>query len=164
VPCLPLYILLGLLLINQFTAGLRYYKRCLGKENMDSYLILKTIHMTSALLSISGFLLRGYWMFQESPLLKLKPVKILPHIIDTILLVSAIALLSILGFGLLKQGWMVHKIALLFVYIVLGMIALGDKYSKAKKISAFIGAVLVFFYIAGIAFTKTALSWLFFVF
>jgi uncharacterized membrane protein SirB2 len=131
---------------------------------MDSYFIFKTIHMSCALLSIAGFLLRGYWMLQESPLLQLKPVKILPHIIDTLLLLSAFALLFVLGFGLLKQGWLVHKIGLLLVYIVLGMIALGDKYSRPKKIAAFVSAVLVFFYIVGIAVTKTALSWLFYIF
>ncbi|MGA1741642.1 MAG: SirB2 family protein [Pseudohongiellaceae bacterium] len=131
---------------------------------MDSYFIFKTIHMSCALLSITGFLLRGYWMLQESPLLQLKPVKILPHIIDTLLLLSAFALLFVLGFGLLKQGWLVHKIGLLLVYIVLGMIALGDKYSRPKKIAAFVSAVLVFFYIVGIAVTKTALSWLFYIF
>ena len=130
---------------------------------MDSYLILKTIHMSCALLSISGFLLRGYWMIQESPLLDLKPVKILPHIVDTLLLLSAIGMLFILGFGLLYQGWLLHKVGLLIVYIVLGMIALGNKYSRSKKISAFIAAVLVFFYIVGIAISKTALSWLVFV-
>jgi uncharacterized membrane protein SirB2 len=131
---------------------------------MDSYFIFKTIHMICALLSIAGFLLRGYWMLQESPLLQLKPVKILPHIIDTLLLLSAFALLFVLGFGLLKQGWLVHKIGLLLVYIVLGMIALGDKYSRPKKIAAFVIAVLVFFYIVGITVTKTALSWLFYIF
>ncbi len=130
---------------------------------MDSYLIFKTIHMTCALLSISGFLLRGYWMVQESPLLQLKPVKILPHIVDTLLLLSAIAMLFILGFGLLYQGWLLHKVGLLLVYIVLGMIGLGNKYSRSKRIAAFIGAAVVFFYIAGIAMTKTALSWLVFV-
>ena len=130
---------------------------------MDSYFFLKTIHMSCALLSISGFLLRGYWMIQESPRLNLKPVKILPHIVDTLLLLSAIAMLYILGYGLLYQGWLLHKVGLLIVYIVLGMIALGNKYSRSKKIAAFVAAVLVFFYIVGIAITKTALSWLVFV-
>lgn len=119
--------------------------------------------MTCALLSISGFILRGYWMLNNSPLLQTKPVKVLPHIVDTVLLLSAVSLLFILGFGLLKQDWMFHKVALLFVYIVLGMIALGNKYSRPRKISAFIGAIVVFCYIAGIAFTKTALSWLYFI-
>ena len=131
---------------------------------MDSYFIFKTINMTCALLSISGFVLRGYWMYQKSPLIHLKPVKILPHIIDTVLLLSAIAMLFILGFGLLYQGWLLHKVGLLIVYIVLGMIALGDKYSRSKRLAAFVGAVTVFFYIVGIAITKTALSWLVFVF
>jgi len=102
-------------------------------------------------------------MMQESPLLYLKPVKILPHIVDTLLLFSAIALLFILGFGLLYQGWLLHKVGLLIVYIVLGMIALGNKYSRSKKVAAFVAAVLVFFYIVGIAISKTALSWLVFV-
>lgn len=130
---------------------------------MDIYNIIKFIHMTCALLSISGFILRGYWMLNNSPLLQTKPVKVLPHIVDTVLLLSAVSLLFILGFGLLKQDWMFHKVALLFVYIVLGMIALGNKYSRPRKISAFIGAIVVFCYIAGIAFTKTALSWLYFI-
>ena len=95
-------------------------------------------------------------MLQDSPMLQLKPVKILPHVIDTILLLSAIALLFVLGFGLLSQGWLIHKVSLLAVYIVFGMIALGEKYSKPKKIAAFVGAVLVFFYIVGIALYKTA--------
>lgn len=103
-------------------------------------------------------------MYQKSPLIHLKPVKILPHIIDTVLLLSAIAMLFILGFGLLYQGWLLHKVGLLIVYIVLGMIALGDKYSRSKRLAAFVGAVTVFFYIVGIAITKTALSWLVFVF
>ena len=99
-------------------------------------------------------------MLRGSPMLQLKPVKVLPHIIDTVFFVSAIALLFTLGTGLLTQGWLQHKIGLLVVYIVLGMIALGDKYPRPKKIAAFVGAVLVFFVIIGIAVFKTALSWL----
>ena len=131
---------------------------------MDSYLLLKNIHMSCALLSISGFLLRGYWMFTGSRLSHIKPVKILPHVVDTVLLLSALGLLYILGFGLLSQNWLVHKITLLLVYIVLGMIALGDKYPLKKKAAAFASAVVVFVYIVGIAITKTALSWLFYIF
>ncbi len=102
-------------------------------------------------------------MIRESSLLYLKPVKILPHIVDTLLLLSAIGLLFILGFGLLYQGWLFHKVGLLIVYIVLGVIALGNKYSKPKRIAAFFGAVFVFFYIVGLAVSKTAMSWLVFV-
>lgn len=127
---------------------------------MSAYLILKAIHTTCALLSISGFILRGYWMLADSPMLGLKPVKIIPHIIDTFLLLSAIGLLFVLGFGLLSQSWLIHKIGLLVVYIILGYIALDSKYGKLPRAAAFVGGVLVFFYIVGIAINKTPLSWL----
>lgn len=126
---------------------------------MSLYLILKSLHETCALLTICGFLLRGYWMLQDSPLLKQKAVKIVPHVIDTLLLLSAIGLLAVLGFELIRQAWLIHKITLLVVYILLGMIALGDKYSKPIKVAAFVGAVVVFAYIVGIAVSKSPMSW-----
>tara|TARA_R110000772_G_scaffold183368_5_gene294527 strand:- start:1994 stop:2389 length:396 start_codon:yes stop_codon:yes gene_type:complete len=131
---------------------------------MSAYLVFKYIHITFALLSISSFILRGFWMMQNSAILQRKPVKILPHIIDTVFLLSAISLLFILGFGYLQQGWLLHKISLMFVYILLGVIALGQKYSKSKRVMAFFAGVLVFFYIIGIAIFKTALSWLVLIF
>lgn len=131
---------------------------------MSTFIIFKSIHIAFALLSISSFLLRGYWMMQDSPMLQRKAVKILPHVIDTAFLLSAVALLFILGFSLLQQGWLLHKISLMFVYIVLGIIALGNKYPKPKRIVAFFAGALVFFYIVGIAVFKTALSWLVLVF
>ncbi|PSQ93115.1 MAG: hypothetical protein BRD57_01915, partial [Proteobacteria bacterium SW_6_67_9] len=53
---------------------------------------LKTIHVLAALVSILGFGLRGLWAWRRPQLLTLKPVKIVPHVIDTILLLSAIGL------------------------------------------------------------------------
>ncbi len=111
------------------------------------------------MLSLIGFALRGYWMIKESPLLKSKPVKVLPHIVDTFLLLSAFGLLFILGFDMAKQAWIAHKITLLVVYIILGVVALGDKYSKSIRVSAFFAGLIVFAYILGIAVNKTPLSW-----
>lgn len=93
-------------------------------------------------------------------MLSQKAVRVVPHIIDTLLLLSALALLAVLGFDLIRQPWLIHKITLLFVYIVLGMIALDNKYSKRIRIAAFIGAVLVFITIVGIAVSKSPMSWL----
>ena len=54
--------------------------------------LLKVVHVTCAVLSISGYLLRGVWMIRASPWLQKKWVRIVPHIIDTALLGSAILL------------------------------------------------------------------------
>tara|TARA_R110002110_G_scaffold95455_1_gene246459 strand:- start:22682 stop:23077 length:396 start_codon:yes stop_codon:yes gene_type:complete len=131
---------------------------------VSAYQVLLTIHVSCAFISISGFMLRYYWKIKHPALLRHRLVKVLPHVIDTLFLLSAIGLLSVLSFGLLNQGWLMHKIGLLAVYIVLGMIALGNKYTKRRRLIAFIAAVLVFIYILGIAFTKTALSWLLYLF
>ena len=56
------------------------------------YTAIKHIHMLCALLSITGFLLRAVWTFQQSPLLQKKVTKVLPHLIDTVFLGSAFTL------------------------------------------------------------------------
>ena len=50
---------------------------------------LKLTHVTCAFLSIAGFALRGYWMATDNPLLQRRPAKVLPHLLDTVLLGSA---------------------------------------------------------------------------
>jgi len=127
-------------------------------------LLLKSLHTTCVLLSLCGFLLRTYWMLMGDAMLQNKAVKIVPHVIDTLLLLSALGLLAVLGFGLLAQSWLIHKIGLLVVYIVLGMIALGNKYKRPVRIAPAIGALLVFLYMLGIAISKSPLSWLFYLF
>lgn len=55
------------------------------------YLALKHLHVTCVLASGVGFLLRGMWMLAGRPLSK-RWVRILPHVVDTALVASAIAL------------------------------------------------------------------------
>jgi hypothetical protein len=57
-----------------------------------TYLLLKHLHVACVVLSISGFVVRGVWMMRESPWLQKKWVRVTPHVIDTILLGSAILL------------------------------------------------------------------------
>ena len=48
---------------------------------MAMYSVLKLVHVSAAIISISGFLLRGLWMLRGSTLLKHRLVRVLPHII-----------------------------------------------------------------------------------
>jgi uncharacterized membrane protein SirB2 len=56
---------------------------------------LKLIHISCAFATITGFALRGYWKLTDNALLELRAAKILPHIIDTLLLGSAVGMLVI---------------------------------------------------------------------
>lgn len=124
------------------------------------YASLKTLHALTALVTIAGFLLRGYWMLTGNALLNAKLTRILPHVIDTLFLVSGIALLVLLNGGTLMQAWMLAKIGGLIAYIVLGMLALRRGRTQGVRNAAFVAAVAVFAYVYGIALSKSPLSWL----
>lgn len=119
-----------------------------------SYATLKIIHITSAIFSYILFTIRGLWMMQASPRLQLRWVKILPHVIDTILLVSAIALVTMIQQYPGISTWLNAKIGGLLLYIMLGMVAL--RFGKTRKIKtmSWIAAQIVFFYIVLVALTK----------
>ena len=119
-----------------------------------SFATINIIHIISIILSYTLFSLRGIWMIQGSPLLKLRWVKILPHAIDTVLLASAITLVAMIqqypGFNI----WISAKIGALLLYILLGMVAF--RFGKTQKIKtiSWILAQIVFFYIVLVALTK----------
>ena len=119
-----------------------------------SYTLLKVIHITSAIFSYILFSIRGLWMMQASPRLQLRWVKILPHVIDTILLVSAITLVTMIQQYPGINTWLNAKIGGLLLYIILGMVAL--RFGKTRKIRtmSWIAAQIVFFYIVLVALTK----------
>lgn len=125
-----------------------------------TYETLKMMHLSCAVLSISGFALRGFWMLRASPLLASLPARILPHVIDTLFLLSGISLVVMLGLPVLKLPWLTAKILLLVVYILLGTIALKRGKTRRTRALAFVFALLTFAWIAGIATSKSLAGWL----
>jgi uncharacterized membrane protein SirB2 len=120
------------------------------------FAVLKMIHFGSVLLSYSLFFLRGIWMIQESASLQRRWVKILPHVIDTVLLSSAIALAVMIQQNPLHDAWLTAKVTGLLIYIGLGMVALRYGKTQGIKIGAWIAAQCTFVYIVLVALTKSA--------
>jgi uncharacterized membrane protein SirB2 len=123
------------------------------------YETLKLIHVGTAILTISGFILRSYWMFTGSSKLQLRAVRILPHIVDTVFLLSGIALIVTLNLPVLSQDWLLMKFVALVAYIVFGAIALGRGRTMKSRATAFVLALVTFAYIAGVALSKSTASW-----
>ncbi len=122
-----------------------------------SYAALKMIHITSVVLSYLLFTLRGIWMVQSSDLLQRRWVKIVPHVIDTVLLTSAIGLAMAIHQSPIEDPWLGAKIAGLLLYIGLGMIALKRGKTRKMKVTALFAAHIAFFYIVLVALTKNPL-------
>ncbi len=121
---------------------------------MEYYQLIKHIHVITAVLSLVGFVLRGWWMVKESPLLQHKLVRILPHINDTLLLGSAIFLSLMSGLYPFVEGWLGAKVVLLVGYIVAGIFALKRGKTRQTRQLALVIALICISLIFGLAIYK----------
>ena len=127
---------------------------------MSGYLMLRCLHLTAVILSLALFALRGLWMLADSPRLQRRWVRIAPHLIDTVLLVSAIGLTLILRQYPFVDGWLTAKVLALILYILLGGIALRRGPTRTIRASAWIAALATFGYIVSVARTRQPLGFL----
>ena len=124
---------------------------------MSSYIFLLAVHVGTVFISIAGFFARGIWMMQSSPLLQRRWIKIVPHINDTFLLVSAIALVVLTSQYPGPAAWINAKIIALVAYIVLGIIALNRGKTMQIRVLAWCSALVVYAYMVAVALSKSPL-------
>lgn len=121
---------------------------------MSAYSIVKQTHSGFAYLSILLFAIRGALLLAEKhELLAKKPLKILPHVIDTVLVGCALALLA-MGATAFPGTWLAAKVVGLILYVGLGVVALRLAKTKAAKAGALAAALVVALYLVKVAKTK----------
>ncbi len=125
-----------------------------------TYLVLKYIHTIAAVLTISGFVLRGYWMFAGSEVLQRRVTRTAPHFVDAVFFLAGVGMLWILRMNPFTQDWLLAKFAGIVAYIVIGSIAIKRGSTIQVRAIAFVAAVSTFAYIVGVALTKSPFSWL----
>ena len=124
---------------------------------------VKTVHIICAAISFSGFFLRGLLMITGSDYLQKRWVKITPHLVDTLLLGSALVLVAGQGLSPLQHSWLLAKLVFLLVYIGLGLVALRFGKTRSIRILAWSLALLVFIHIVFIARSKSVAGILVFI-
>ena len=122
------------------------------------YLVLRYLHVSCVTLSGFGFLLRGVWMLTDSPRLNQRWVRIVPHVLDTALLGSAISMAVISSQYPLAQNWLTAKLIGLLVYILCGTMALKRGKTKSTRAIFFAAAVAAFAYIVAAALNRSPLA------
>jgi uncharacterized membrane protein SirB2 len=121
------------------------------------YAALKLVHVGAVVLSGVGFIIR-YGLSLTRPLPSSALARVAPHIVDTVLLGSALALAWAGGFDPLGVPWLEAKLAGLAIYIVLGTIALKRGRTRRTRAAAFAAALLAYGYIVTVALTKSPLG------
>jgi uncharacterized membrane protein SirB2 len=115
--------------------------------------MIKSLHLIFIVTSLVSFSGRFALSFIKPEMLQNKILKIAPHIIDTVLLVSGITLVLQGGWLEGEFGWIASKLILLVGYIILGVIAMRSS-GGTKRWGAFVGAISCFVGIFMIAITK----------
>lgn len=123
-----------------------------------SYLALKYLHVSCVVLSGLGFAWRGGWMLAASPCLQHPLVRRLPHVVDTLLLASALGLVVLGGHSPLAEHWLAAKLGGLLAYILLGGLALRGR-TRSGRTLCLILALSAYAYIVSVALSRQVLPW-----
>ncbi|MGM9488444.1 SirB2 family protein [Ideonella sp. YS5] len=124
------------------------------------YALVKLVHQSAVALSISGFFVRGLGALGDAAWVKSRAAKTLPHVVDSVLLLSALTLAWLLRLHPGNAPWLLAKIIGLVLYIGLGMLALKPGRPWALRAAAWLGALAVFGWIVSVALTKNPMGFL----
>lgn len=124
------------------------------------YAAVKLIHQGVVALSVAGFALRGAGLLTGAAWARGRVAKRLPHLVDTVLLLSALMLAWMLRLNPLHAPWLTAKIVGLVLYVALGMLALRPGRPGAVRVAAGVAALATVGWIVSVAVTKSPFGFL----
>jgi uncharacterized membrane protein SirB2 len=124
------------------------------------YSAIKLVHQTAVTLSITGFFVRGAASLAGARWTQSRAAKTLPHLVDTILLLSALTMLGMLRLTPDRAPWVLAKIVGLILYVGLGVLALRPGRPVAVRAAAWIAALATVGWIVSVAITKSPFGFL----
>ena len=123
----------------------------------ENYVLLRRLHMLTAVLSYSLFFIRFILLMLGSTLRNRPFLKILPHLNDTLLLALAILLCVSIQQAPIMTPWLTEKVTAVVLYILTAMFALKWSKQRPGQIIWFMIATFMFAYTANIAISKSPL-------
>lgn len=111
---------------------------------LDFYPHTRLAHIGLVVTSGSLFALRGLATLAGARWPQRAPLRYASYLIDTALLAAAVLLLVMLRLNPLAEPWLAVKLALLPVYVVLGVMALRRARSPRGRIAYFVAALACF--------------------
>lgn len=124
----------------------------------EGYALLREVHRACAVLSVAGFALRFGAAMAGAAWVRRRPARTLPHVVDSVLLGTALAMAVGIGLSPSQAPWLTTKIVLLLVYIGLGFVALRPAFARPLRVIAGLGALAVVGHIVAVAFVKHPLG------
>jgi uncharacterized membrane protein SirB2 len=110
---------------------------------MVDLVLLKHLHVTLAVTSVSLFVLRFIAREMGAGFMSWRLLKVLPHLIDTLLLASGIGLAAIYRLSPLDAHWLLVKLVFIVGYIAFGVGAMKSSRAGARMICALLALCLI---------------------
>jgi len=123
------------------------------------YFALKHLHMGLAGISYSLFVLRGIWLFQDSPNLQRRWVRIVPHINDSLLLLAGVTLVVMTHQYPFVETWLTIKLTAVLLYILLGIMTFRILRRRGLRMLSWVAAQGAFFFVVAVAVTHSPWPW-----
>ena len=124
------------------------------------YVAVKLVHQTAVALSITGFFVRGAASLAGAQWVGSRAAKTVPHVVDSVLLLSALVLAWMLRLTPGQAPWLEAKIVGLVLYVALGVVALRPGRPRSVRAAAWVAALLVVGWIVSVALTKSPIGFL----
>lgn len=121
---------------------------------MFDYANLKVLHVACVVASATLFFTRGVLMLAAPAALQARWARIVPHLVDTLLLAAAVGMLVVERIDPLDSSWLTAKLVGLLLYVGLGTVALKRGRTRATRTVAWLLALSVLFYIVSVALAK----------
>ncbi len=121
------------------------------------FLLFKYLHILCVAASFSLLFLRGLWLFRAFPAAQETWVRMLPHAVDGLLVLTALAMMS-LGNGKAWPDWLWAKLAYIVVYAILSTLAFRVASKRWQKGLVWISAMLTFLFITTVAVLQNPLG------
>ena len=118
------------------------------------YATIKLLHQSSVALSGLGFAVRGIASLRGAQWTQSRLAKSLPHVVDSVLLLSAVTLSAMLHLNLAHSPCLMSKLLGLLLYIGLGIVALRPRFGWKTRATAWVLALVVLAWIATVAVLK----------
>ena len=118
------------------------------------YAMVKLVHQGAVTLSLTGFFVRGAASLAGAGWTRSRAARTLPHVVDTVLLASAVTLAWLLGAHPGNSPWVLAKVVGLFAYVALGVVALRPGRPWPVRAAAWIAALATAGWIVSVAVTK----------
>jgi uncharacterized membrane protein SirB2 len=125
---------------------------------IEFYPQIKLVHVISVLSSGSLFALRALAVQLGQRWAMAAPLRYFSYSVDTVLLTSALMLMTVLHQFPFVNSWLTVKVTLVVVYIVLGTFALKRARTRRVRLVCAVAALLVFGFIVSVARTHNPLG------